>query len=69
MGEKFFKDVFEFQKKYPTQEEREKALQKMSSDEIMQLSRSCGTVQGACYYARFAQQAAIREKNLYGEDS
>jgi hypothetical protein len=47
-----------------TKEEKEKALRGMSADQIMQLSRSCGSFQEACYYARFAQEAAIRERGL-----
>ena len=60
MGEKFYRDISEFQAKYPTREEREKALRTMSAEKIMQLARSSGTIQGACYYARFAQEAADR---------
>ena len=37
---------------------------KYSADQILQLSRSCGSIQEACYYARFAQKAAIRESGM-----
>lgn len=60
MGEKFYRELNEFRAKYPTREEREAALRTMSAEKILQLSRSCGTLQGAIYYARFAQKAAER---------
>lgn len=66
MGELFYKALADFQKKYPTPEEQEKALDSMSADEIMQLARSAATVQDACRYARFAQEAVIREQNRQG---
>ncbi len=65
MGEAFYKAITEFQRKYATKEEQEKALREMSADQIMQLSRSCVGFQEACYYARFAQEAAIREKRAW----
>jgi hypothetical protein len=61
MGEKFYRDLDEFQTKYPTNEEQEQALRTMSAEKILQLSRSCGTLQGAIRYARFAQAAAERD--------
>ena len=60
MGEKFYRDLDEFQAKYRTTEEREQALRTMSAEKILQLSRACGTMQGAIWYARFAQAAAER---------
>ena len=60
MGEKFYRELDEFQAKYPTVEEREQALRTMSAEQILQLSRSCGTLKGAIWYARFAQAAAER---------
>ena len=60
MGEKFYRDLDEFQAKYLNQEERERALRTMSAEKILQLARSCSTLQGAFYYARFAQAAAER---------
>ena len=64
MGEAFYKAITEFRRKYVTREEQEKALREMSADQIMQLSRSCASFQEACYYARFAQEAAIRERGM-----
>lgn len=60
MGEKFYRELNEFRAKYPTREEQEAVLRTMSAEKILQLSRSCGTLQGAIYYARFAQEAAER---------
>lgn len=65
MGETF-KDVFEFQEKYPTKEDWERVLRTMDADEIMRLARTCGNMAGRCYYGRFAQEAVIREKNRQG---
>ena len=64
MGERFYQELDEFQAKYPTREEREKALRTMSAAKIRQLARACRTVQGACWYARFAQAAADAESSL-----
>ena len=61
MGEKFYRDLDEFRTKYPTLEEREQALRGMSAEKIRQLARSCNTLQGALWYARFAQAAAERD--------
>ena len=57
-----FRDVFDFQEKYKTKEERERKLRTMSYDEIMHLARSCGNATGGAYYGRFAQQAKEREQ-------
>ena len=48
-----YKDVFEFQKKHKTKEEREAVLKTLSDDEIFHLAKTCGTKQGASYYASF----------------
>jgi hypothetical protein len=61
MGEAFYKEMKEFLQKYKTREAREKALRTMKSEKILQLSRSCKAIQDAFYYARFAQEAALRE--------
>ncbi len=61
MGEKFYRELDEFRAKYPTLEEREQALRGMSAEKIRQLARSCSTLQGALWYARFAQAAAERD--------
>ena len=50
MGFKY-KDVYEFQKKHKTKEEREKVLRELSDEEIWHLAKSCGTPQGGVYYA------------------
>ena len=57
-----FRDVFEFQEKYPSREEREQALKKMDPIEIQRLIQTCGTKQGKIYYNQFAILAAEREK-------
>ena len=57
-----YKDVFEFQEKHPTKEEREKVLQTMSYEEIMHIAYTCGTIQGANYYAQHAMQAKERDR-------
>ena len=55
-----YKDVFEFQQRYPTKEEREKALEQMNYDEIMHLAHTCSSTQGGAYYAKRAEQIAFR---------
>ncbi len=60
MGENFYRALNEFQAKYTTREEREAALRTMSAEKILQLARACATLEGACFYARFAQAAADR---------
>ena len=57
-----FRDVFEFQEKYPTQEQREEQLLQMDCEEIMHLAHSCGNLTGAAYYGRFANLAREREE-------
>ena len=57
-----YRDVFEFQEKHPSREEREQVLRTLGADEIMHIARSCGTKQGGAYYARFAQEAVEKEK-------
>ena len=52
-----YANVFAFQKKFRSREEREKQLQKMSDDEIRHLAQTCGTVQGASYYMSFVKKA------------
>lgn len=46
-----YKDVFDFQKQHPTKVERERVLKTLSDAEIQHLADSCGTKQGAGYYA------------------
>ena len=50
MGWKY-RDVFEFQQKHKTKEERERVLKTLSNEEIRHLADTCGTKQGAGYYA------------------
>ena len=60
MGEAFYRDLEAFRAKYPTADEQEKALRTMRAEEIMQLARSSRSLRMACWYARFAQEAADR---------
>ena len=55
MGEKFYRELDEFEAKYPTREEQEAALRTMSAEKILQLARCCGKIQVAFRFARFAQ--------------
>lgn len=48
-----FKDVFEFQKAFPTKADKEKALKTMSNAEIDVLIKSCPNVQGKVFYSKF----------------
>ena len=48
-----YKDVFDFQEKHPTKEEREEVLATLSDEEIWHIAKSCGTAQGKLYYSRF----------------
>ena len=57
-----YKDVFEFQEKFKTKEEREKKLMKMSYEEIWHLAHTCATPQGGVYYGQFAKLALEREQ-------
>ena len=61
MGEAFYREFREFMRKYRTREAREMALRTMKSETILQFSRCCRKIQDAFYYARFAQEAEIRE--------
>ena len=45
--------VLEFQKKYKTKEEKEKALKAMSNKEIDELIADCPNVQGKVFYSKF----------------
>ena len=45
--------VLEFQKKYPTKEEKAKALKAMSNKEIDELIADCPNVQGKIWYKSF----------------
>jgi len=48
-----YKDVEEFQTKYPTRMEKAEALEKMNDDEIWHLVETCTTQQGRIYYSSF----------------
>ena len=61
MGERFYRELNEFRAKYPTRRAKEKALRTMKAEEIIQLARSCTSIQEACWYATFAQAAAERD--------
>ena len=47
-----YKDVFEFQRKHKTKEEREAVLKTLSDAEIWHLAKTCGNATGGSYYAR-----------------
>lgn len=51
-----FEDVYEFQEKYPTKEEKEEALKHLSNDEIRHLAYTCGTVTGAAWYSKHIKE-------------
>lgn len=53
--------IWEFQKKYPTREERENALQSMTNEEIDEIIESCGTVQAKVYYSGFKKSPAVKK--------
>ena len=46
-----YKDVMEFQKAYPTKEEKERALAQMSDEEIWRLACTCTNQTGRAWYA------------------
>ena len=52
MGMYQYKDAFEFQEKFPTKEEKERELKKLSDDEIWHLAKTCTNVTGSAWYAR-----------------
>ena len=45
--------VLKFQEQYPTKEEREKALNAMTNEEIDELILDSGTVQAKIYFSKF----------------
>lgn len=45
--------VLEFQKKYPTKEQKAEALRKMSDSQIDELIADCPNVQGKAWYKSF----------------
>ena len=63
-----FRDVLDFQQKYPTREEREKVLPTMAPEEITHIARTCGNVTGAAYYGRFAALARKKRERQEAEE-
>ena len=56
--------VFEFYEKYPTKEEKEKALSIMSEEEFRELIDSCGIVQAKISYKElYTALKQERERN------
>ena len=45
-----------FQKKYPTGEQKEEALKKMSNAEIDELIKDCPNIYGKIFYSKFKKQ-------------
>ena len=65
-----FKDVFEFQKAYPSKPDREKALRNMTNEDIDKLVATCGTNQGKAYYASFKRTKQIQKRDgFFREDA
>lgn len=58
-----FKDLFDFQNKYPAKEDRENELMKMSDKDIDVLIQTAGTKQGKAYLASFKSDAYCRKDN------
>ena len=52
--------INEFQELYPSKEEREEAVKKLSDDEIDEIIESCGTVQGKIYYSQLKKNNQIK---------
>lgn len=52
-----YKDVYEFQKKHPSREEREQILRTLPEDEIKHLASTCGNITTAACFMQFARQA------------
>ena len=47
-----YKDVYEFQQKHKTKEEREKVLSQLDDAEIWHLAKSCGNATAGAYYSQ-----------------
>ena len=54
-----YRDIEDFQQKYPTKEARETALKAMSNEEIDELIDLCRTVQGKNWYQGFKKPETI----------
>ena len=50
------KIIEEFQEKYPTKEEKEKALEKMSNEEIQKLINASTNIYGKIFYKQFLKK-------------
>ena len=59
-----YKDIEDFQQKYPTKKARETALKAMSNEEIEELIDLCQTVQGKLYYQGFKKPMTIYRYEL-----
>ena len=51
MAEFKYKDVYDFQSKHKTKEEREKALKRLDDAEIWHIAKSCGNATASAYYS------------------
>ena len=47
-----YKDVYDFQSKHRSKEERENALKKLSDAEIWHIAQTCGNATASAYYAK-----------------
>ena len=54
-----YRDIEDFQQKYPTKEARETALKAMSNEEIDKLTDLCQTIQGKNWYQGFKKPETI----------
>ena len=62
MAEFKYKDVYEFQKKHKTKEEREKVLSKLNDAEIWHLANTCGNKTSGVYYSSHIKNPAKYRK-------
>ena len=46
-----YKDVYDFQNKHKTKEEREKVLAQMDDSEIWHIATTCGNATASAYYS------------------
>ena len=58
-----YQDIQEFQKKHPSNEERERILRTLTEEEIMHLARTCGNTTTAACFMTFARNARNKDKN------
>ena len=50
------KIIEEFQKKYPTKAEKEKALAEMSNEQIDELIKAASNIQAKIFYSKFKKK-------------